>query len=49
MVLYPEVQRRAHDEIDSVLGKDTLPTFEDKPNLPYIGAIIKESLRYVSP
>ncbi|THG92813.1 hypothetical protein EW026_g8223, partial [Hermanssonia centrifuga] len=42
MTLYPNVLRLAHDELDSVVGRDRAPTFEDKPNLPYIDAIVKE-------
>jgi cytochrome P450 len=49
--LYPEVQRRAKAQIDSVLSRDRLPTFEDRPRLPYIEAFCKELLRWqvVSP
>lgn len=43
----PEVQVRAHEELDRVLGKDTLPSFEDKTRLPYINAICTEALRLV--
>ncbi|KAJ6573863.1 cytochrome P450 [Mycena vulgaris] len=51
MNLYPEVMRKAQREIDAVVGHDRLPTFEDKDSLPYIRAIIKETLRWrpVSP
>lgn len=47
VLLYPEVQIRAHEELDRVLGKDTLPSFEDKDRLPYINAICAEALRSV--
>lgn len=47
MLSNPEVQARAHDELDRVLGKDTLPSFEDKMRLPYINAICAEALRLV--
>jgi len=43
---YPEVHRRAQRELDSVLGRDRLPTFEDRPRLPYIDALCKEVLRW---
>ena len=46
MILYPEVLKRAQDELDRVVGKDTLPSFEDQENLPYINAIFLECLRY---
>lgn len=39
---YPEVQRKAHEELDHVVGHDRLPTVEDGKNLPYCHAIIKE-------
>lgn len=45
MLLYPDVQRRAHEELDRVIGRDSLPTFDDLPNLPYISAILAETLR----
>ncbi|KAJ7274641.1 cytochrome P450 [Mycena rebaudengoi] len=34
--LYPEVQRKAQEELDRVVGHDRLPSFEDRPNLPSI-------------
>lgn len=43
---YPEVKRRAQRELDSVLGRDRLPTFEDRPRLPYLDALCKEVLRW---
>ncbi|KAH9987708.1 CyP450 monooxygenase [Russula vinacea] len=46
MVLYPEVQRKAQAEIDSVVGKDRLPDFGDQPLLPYVTAILEEALRW---
>ncbi|TRM65090.1 cytochrome P450 [Schizophyllum amplum] len=51
MVLHPEVQRRAQQEIDSVVGADRLPTFSDRPHLPYLEYVLQESLRWcpVSP
>ena len=46
MALNPEVQRKARAELDSIVGPDRLPTHEDGPSLPYINAIVKESLRW---
>ncbi|KAF9445054.1 cytochrome P450 [Macrolepiota fuliginosa MF-IS2] len=46
MLICPDVQRRAQQELDSVVGTDRLPDFSDKPNLPYLSAIIKEVLRW---
>ncbi|KAI9441768.1 cytochrome P450 [Lactarius indigo] len=38
MALYPEVQRAAHAEIDAY--------FSDEDKLPYVGAVLKEVLRW---
>jgi cytochrome P450 len=46
MVAHPEVQRRAQAELDSVVGRECLPTFADAPHLPYVRAIVKEVLRW---
>ncbi|KAL2819386.1 cytochrome P450 [Aspergillus granulosus] len=46
MVLNPDVQRRAQEEIDRVVGRDRLPGFADRNKLPYINAVVKESLRW---
>ena len=45
MVLNPEVQRKAQEEVDNVVGINSLPTFADLPNLKYVDAIRKECLR----
>ncbi|KAG9318321.1 cytochrome P450 [Chiua virens] len=42
---HPEVQARAQAEIDAVVGANQLPGFDDRPNLPYIEAILIEILR----
>ena len=46
MALYPEVQKKAQAEIDAVVGPNCLPDFQDRPSLPYINAIVKESARW---
>ena len=46
MISFPEVQRRAQAEIDAVVGRDRLPTFADAPRLPYVRAILNETLRW---
>jgi cytochrome P450 len=46
LTLYPDVQKRAQAELDSVLGRDRLPTFDDKLRLPYIDAMFKELMRW---
>lgn len=49
MVLNPEVSRRAQAELDSVVGTDRLPVFDDQYRLPYVNALIKEVLRWHPP
>jgi cytochrome P450 len=46
MTLYPEVQRKAQEEIDRVLGPGRLPKVVDRANLPYVDAVVKETLRW---
>ncbi|KAI6001137.1 cytochrome P450 [Pisolithus marmoratus] len=46
MLLYPEVQQRAQAELDSVLGTDRLPGFEDRASMPYVEAVYRETLRW---
>ncbi|KAJ3568360.1 hypothetical protein NP233_g5767 [Leucocoprinus birnbaumii] len=45
MVIRPDVQRKAQEEVDSVVG-DRLPEFADMPQLLYLSAVIKEALRW---
>jgi len=46
---YPEIQAKAHAELDRVVGRNRMPTVEDEKNLPYIHAIIKEVERSHNP
>ncbi|ETW79020.1 cytochrome P450 monooxygenase 71 [Heterobasidion irregulare TC 32-1] len=46
MVLYPEVQQKAHAEIDAIIGHGRLPKHSDESLLPYVGAVVKEVLRW---
>ena len=46
MVAFPEVQCRAQAELDAVVGRNSPPTFDDAPRLPYVRAIIEEVLRW---
>ena len=45
-LLHPEAQKRGRDEIDAVVGRERLPNFEDRPQLPFVDAICKEVLRW---
>ncbi|KIJ10807.1 hypothetical protein PAXINDRAFT_172032 [Paxillus involutus ATCC 200175] len=46
MVENPHVWKRAQTEIDAVLGMDRLPDFDDRPLLPYVEAVLRETLRW---
>ncbi|BCS21176.1 cytochrome P450 [Aspergillus puulaauensis] len=46
MALYPAVQKKAQEELDRVIGPNKLPTFADRAKLPYIEAVVNESLRW---
>ena len=46
IAIRPEVQKRAQAEIESVCGKNKLPTWEDRKNLPFVEAIYTEVLRW---
>jgi hypothetical protein len=46
MVLNPEVLAKAQAEIDAVVGRERPPSFKDMADLPYIRAMVKETLRW---
>ncbi|KAH8810091.1 cytochrome P450 [Flagelloscypha sp. PMI_526] len=46
MILHPEVQVKAQKEIDDVIGGHRLPKLEDREDLPYTTAVIKEIMRW---
>jgi len=47
MILFPDVQKRAKEEIDRVVGSKRLPVWEDAGNLQYIRGVVKEILRWM--
>lgn len=49
MSLYPEVQKKAQEEVDRVTGGTRLPDFEDRAALTYISAVLLESIRWHAP
>ncbi|OBZ78498.1 O-methylsterigmatocystin oxidoreductase [Grifola frondosa] len=49
MLLHPEVLAKAQEEIDNVVGTNRLPTFSDRPSLPYVDAVMSECLRWAAP
>ncbi|CZR58241.1 related to cytochrome p450 [Phialocephala subalpina] len=47
LILYPEVQKKVRDEIDTVTGGERLPTFDDRPSMTYLEYVIEETTRCV--
>ncbi|CAE6448804.1 unnamed protein product [Rhizoctonia solani] len=47
--LYPEAVKRAQAEIDSVVGREKIPSLEDRPGLPYTDAFVQEVMRMYPP
>ncbi|ESK89434.1 cytochrome p450 [Moniliophthora roreri MCA 2997] len=46
MVCYPDVQKKAHCELDRVVGSERLPDYEDVEALLYVRAVVYETLRW---
>ncbi|KAJ8689723.1 hypothetical protein PTI98_012597 [Pleurotus ostreatus] len=46
MALHPKVQLQAQKEIDEVIGSQRLPGIADKAQLPFVNAVIKETIRW---
>ena len=49
MVQNTEVQKKAQDEIDSIIGPDRLASFPDRDSLPDTESVINEVLRLRPP
>ncbi|KAK7678432.1 hypothetical protein QCA50_018492 [Cerrena zonata] len=47
MGLYPEIQRKAQEELDRIVGPNRLPEFSDYDDLIYVQAIALESMRWM--
>lgn len=46
MLHFPSIMKKAQAELDSVMGPDRMPEFDDYDNLPYIRAVMNETLRW---
>lgn len=46
MIKWENVQKKAQQEIDSVIGEDRSPLWSDYSNVPYVSMIIKEVMRW---
>ncbi|KAG6573642.1 Cytochrome P450 78A5, partial [Cucurbita argyrosperma subsp. sororia] len=49
LILHPEIQAKAREEIDTCVGSNRHVRDSDIPNLPYLQAIVKEVLRLHPP
>ncbi|KIJ29345.1 hypothetical protein M422DRAFT_188633 [Sphaerobolus stellatus SS14] len=49
MMLHPEIQKKAQEELDVVIGRRRLPQLTDRPSLGFCDALLKESLRWSPP
>ena len=47
MTLYPDVQRKAQQELDRIVGPKRLPDYSDHDDLVYIQAIALETMRWM--
>ncbi|KAG6810836.1 hypothetical protein H0H92_010131 [Tricholoma furcatifolium] len=46
VIHFPSVMKKAQAELDRVVGPNRLPDFHDTENLPYIKALVYETLRW---
>ena len=44
--LNPDILKKAHEELDAVVGPHRLPNFDDQDSLDYVNAIAFEALRW---
>ncbi|KAF8741415.1 cytochrome p450, partial [Rhizoctonia solani] len=42
MAMYPDIQEKAQQEIDQIVGTDRLPNVEDRPSLHYVERLLTE-------
>lgn len=49
LALNPEKMKTAQMELDCVIGREHRPTVQDRQSLPYVHAIVKETLRWHPP
>ncbi|RFU82096.1 o-methylsterigmatocystin oxidoreductase [Trichoderma arundinaceum] len=47
MIKFPEAQRRAQEEVDRVTGGARLPVLSDREKMPFIEAMVTETLRWL--
>ncbi|KAJ5583990.1 uncharacterized protein N7459_003790 [Penicillium hispanicum] len=45
-LLHPEETKKLQQEIDDVVGRDRMPTWEDQDHLPLVSAFFREAMRW---
>ena len=48
MLHYPDVYRKAQEQIDRIIGSERLPELTDRGSLPYLEALVIELYRHVA-
>ena len=43
---WPQIQQKAQQQIDEIVGEDRSPTWQDYEKLPYVAACVKEAMRW---
>lgn len=46
MLLHPNIYKRVQEEPDSAVGRDRIPCHSDRSRLPYVEAVLEETLRW---
>lgn len=46
MLHFPDVMRKIQAEIDSLMGSERMPEYDDEESLPYVRATVNEALRW---
>ncbi|KAL0566055.1 cytochrome p450 [Marasmius crinis-equi] len=47
--MHPDVQIKAQNELDIIAGRGRVPDYEERPNLPYVEAVLRETFRWMPP
>jgi len=46
---HPEIQKKLHEEVDTILGGNPVKSFDQIEQLKYLNMVVKESLRFYPP